>query len=43
MFDNSFPACALVVVVVFLFFFIIVEISTRTLISFFRPGSVHSG
>ena len=38
MFDNSFPACA-----VFLFFFYEVEISSRTLIPLFRPGSVHSG
>ena len=34
MFDNSLPACA---------FFFNVEISSRTLISLFRPGSVHSG
>ena len=34
-FDHSFPACAFVVVEV--------ELSSRTLIPFFRPGSVHSG
>ena len=34
MFDNSFPAKA---------FFFKVEISSRTLIPLFRPGSVHSG
>ena len=33
--DNSFPACA--------FFFFLVKISSRTLISLFRPGLVHSG
>ena len=37
MFDHSFPACA------FFFFFFAVEISKRTLILLFRPGSVHSG
>ena len=37
MFSHSFPACAL------LFFFVVVEISSRTLISLLRPGSVHSG
>ena len=36
MFDNSFPACAF-------FFFFKVEISSRTLIPPFKPGSVHSG
>ena len=35
--ENSFPACA------FFFFFLEVEISSRTLISLFRPGSDHSG
>ena len=35
MFDHSFPACAL--------FFFEVEISSRTLIPLFMPGSVHSG
>ena len=38
MFDNLFPACA-----VFLLFFFKVEISSRTLIPLFRPGSVHGG
>ena len=37
MFNNSFPVCA------FFFFFFKVEISSRTLIPLFRPGSVHSG
>ena len=35
MFHHSFPACAF-------FFFFKVEIRLRTLISLFRPGSVHS-
>ena len=35
--DSSFPACA------FFFFFNKVEISSHTLIPFFRPESVHSG
>ena len=39
MFDNSFSACAFFV----LFFVFEVEISTRTLIPLFRPGSVPSG
>ena len=39
MFDYSFPACAIIP----LFFFFKVEISSRTLISLFRPGSVQSG
>ena len=34
--DQSFPACAF-------FFFFKVEISSRTLIPLYRPGSVHSG
>ena len=34
MFDHSFPECA---------FFLEVEISSRTKISLFMPGSVHSG
>ena len=38
MFDHSFPACAF-----FFFFFFKVEISLRTLIPLFRPGSVHRG
>ena len=37
MFDDSFPAWA------FLFCYVEVEISSRTLIPLFRPGSVHSG
>ena len=36
MFDNSIPVCAF-------FFFFKVEISSRMLISLFRPESVHSG
>ena len=36
MFDNSFPSCAFVCLFK-------VEISSRTLIPLFRPGSVHSG
>ena len=39
MFDHSFPACAFL----FLFFLFEVEISSRTLVSLFTPGSVHSG
>ena len=35
MFDHSFSACA--------FFFFLVEGNSRTLITLFRPGSVHSG
>ena len=35
MFDSSFPACA--------YFFLTVEISLRTLIPLFSPGSAHSG
>ena len=42
MFDNSFPACAIFVVVVVVCLFQ-VEISLRTLIPLFRPGSGHSG
>ena len=44
MFDNSLPTCAPppLFVVVFLLF-CKVEISFRTLIPLFRPGSVHSG
>ena len=38
MLENSFPACAF-----FFFFFLKVEISSRTLIPLFRPGSFHSG
>ena len=38
MFNNSFPASAF-----FLSFFFEVEISSRTLIPLFKPGSVHSG
>ena len=34
-FNHSFPGCA--------FFFFEVEISLRTLIPLFEPGSVHSG
>ena len=37
MFDHSFPVCT------FFFFFFKVEISSRTLILLFMPGSVHSG
>ena len=37
MFVHSFPACA------FRFCFFEVEISSRTLIPLFAPGSVHSG
>ena len=36
MFNNSFPTCTF-------FFFFKVEISSHTLISLFRSGSVHSG
>ena len=44
MFDNSFPACVLfVVVVVVVVVVVLMEISSRTLIPLFRPGSVHSG
>ena len=39
MLDKSFSACAFF----FSFFLFEVEISSRTLIPFFRPGSVHSG
>ena len=39
MFDHSFPACSFF----FLSFFFNVKISSRTLITLFRPGSVHSG
>ena len=35
MFDHSIPVCA--------FFFFLTEISLRTLITLFRPGSVHNG
>ena len=38
MFDYSFPSCAFFF---FFFFFNKVEISSRTLIPLFRPGSVH--
>ena len=38
MFNHSIPAC-----VFFFFLFFEVEISSCTLISFFRPGSVHRG
>ena len=38
MFDSSFPTCTFLVLFLFL-----VEISSRTLIPLFRPGSVHSG
>ena len=40
MFDQSLPAGAFVVVVVVV---VKVEISSRTLIPLFTPGSVHSG
>ena len=46
MFDNSFPACAIFVVVVVVVVVVClfqVEISSRTLIPLFRPGSGHSG
>ena len=36
-FDQTFPAYA------FFFFFLLVEISMRTLVPLFGPGSVHSG
>ena len=38
MFDYSFPVCAF-----FFFLFVKVEISSRTLIPLFMPGSIHSG
>ena len=41
-FNHSFPACALFFVF-FVCLFFEVEISSRTLIPLFRPGSVHSG
>ena len=37
MFNHSFPACA------FLLLFLKVEITSRTRIPLFMPGSVHSG
>ena len=39
MFDHSFPACAFL----FIYLFFEAEISSRTLIPLFMPGSVHSG
>ena len=48
MFVNSFPTCAVFFSFCFVLFFVVVvvfvvEITSRTLIPLFRPGSVHSG
>ena len=46
MFDNSFPACAFCFLFLSFFLFLLFflkDISSRTLIPLFRPGSVHSG
>ena len=43
MFDHSFPACAFLLSLSLFFFFFEMDISSRTLIPRFMPGSVHSG